>query len=387
MLIHTVKDGDTIFKIAESYGTPPSKIIEYNDLKNPDRIPIGLELLIVTPTKSYTAKRGETADDIAKKFGVEKKSLKRANLNFSMNGKASEKEVLAIKQDTPRHGTILLNGQLYRGYDPKRLSVALEYAKYITLSSYKAISGGIAKVFDDRNALTQIRSARCAPIMRIYDQDILSTLKNNREKFTRAAITTALAHGYRGITLTVGDCGNYDEVCESLIEIKKDLMNDGLMLFIESENYSSAHDIADAAVVRYEKCHKENIPTFILGEKKHFTEYAKKGDSIKAFMDISPFAFAGGEYITKKDAVELAYRAKTNIKYDDDRKICHFEYRIGRNSQNCCFESLKNIKAKLQIMSELGFMGMSFDITRCPTEHLIMCLCEFSLPDYSSFEI
>ena len=59
MLIHTVRAGDTIFGIAKKYGVPPSKIIEYNDLKNPDRLPVGLEVLIVMPTRYYAARRGE----------------------------------------------------------------------------------------------------------------------------------------------------------------------------------------------------------------------------------------------------------------------------------------------------------------------------------------
>lgn len=387
MLIHTVRDGDTIFKISREYGTPPSKIVEYNDLKNPDRLPIGLELLIVTPTRSYASHRGELPEDIAKRFGIDKKALKRANPYLSMNGRAMEKEILAIKQDVPTHGTILLNGQLYRGYDAKRLALALEYAKYITLSSYKSERGGISKIFDDRSAISQIKASGCTPLMRIYDSDIESTLKNSLEKFTRDAISTAKKHGYRGITFTMGECGNNDDVCENLMKIKREMMDDGLSLFVEAENYTKSHDIADAVVVRYEKCHLDNIPSFILGEKKHFFDYANQGDSIKAFMDISPFAFAGGEHIIKKDAVELAYRSKSGIECDDESLLCHFNYAVGRNREQCCFESLKNIKAKLELLSELGFMGMSFDITRCPIEHLIMCLSEFSLCDHSSFEI
>ena len=386
MLIHTVRAGDTIFGIAKKYGVPPSKIIEYNDLKNPDRLPVGLEVLIVMPTRYYAARRGEGAEDIAKRFGIEKRALKRANPYLTMSGKACADEVVTVKCDAPQHASILLNGQLYRGYDPKRLDMALEYAKYITISSHKVSRGEICRAFDDRHAIKSILSAGGTPIMRIFDPNMKSTLENFGEKFTRDAINTAKSHGYRGIAFTPSDAGDDDKICEVLLNIKRQMMECGLLFFIEDDRYTKAHDIADAVVVRYEKCHLADIPSFLLGEERHFSDYADKGESIKAFMDFSPFAFAAGDQITKRDAVELAYRYGAEIDADKESLICRFEYG-KKDKQNCSFESLENIKAKLELLSELGFMGMSFDVTRCPIEHLIMCLCEFSLCDYSSFEI
>ena len=46
MTIHTVKPGDTVFKIARMHGTSPMKIVEDNGLTNPDRLTVGEELLI-----------------------------------------------------------------------------------------------------------------------------------------------------------------------------------------------------------------------------------------------------------------------------------------------------------------------------------------------------
>ena len=387
MLIHTVKAGETVFDIAKEYGTPPSKIVEYNGLKNPDKLTAGLELIIVIPTRSYTAKRGEEAEDIAKRFGVELRRLKRANPEFSQRGKTLDKETLTIKCDTPKNSTILLNGHLYRGYDAKRLRLATEYAKYITLSSHAVKGGVLARIFDDRGALSDIKAAGGVPIMRIYAPNMPDLIKNQGENFTRDAINTAKRRGYRGITLTVGGGGNDEEFCQGLIKMKKDMIEDGLFLFIEGDEYTKAHDIADGVILRYEKCHLKSIPTFALGEEKHFSDYAQKGESIKTFIDISPFAFSGGEHIERRDAISLACRMGEGVALDEDTLVCSFNYGNARNTRSCLFESLKNIKAKLQIISELGFMGMSFDISRCPIEYLMMCFSEFSLCDYSAFEI
>ena len=46
------------------------------------------------------------------------------------------------------------------------------------------------------------------------------------------------------------------------------------------------------------------------------------------------------------------------------------------------FESLENIKAKLDLIYELGLMGISFDIMRVPTEYLMTFHSLFALPTY-----
>lgn len=43
---YTVKRGDTLSKIAQSYGTTVSKLAKLNDIKNPDMIQVGQVLVI-----------------------------------------------------------------------------------------------------------------------------------------------------------------------------------------------------------------------------------------------------------------------------------------------------------------------------------------------------
>ena len=73
MVIHTVKSGETLYKISKLYGVSPAKIIENNGLRHPDRLSVGKKLLILTPTKSYTVRGGDTIERIARRFGVSDK--------------------------------------------------------------------------------------------------------------------------------------------------------------------------------------------------------------------------------------------------------------------------------------------------------------------------
>ena len=95
-----------------------------------------------------------------------------------------------------------------------------------------------------------------------------------------------------------------------------------------------------------------------------------------------------------QDANELAYRAQREIEYDPERMICTFDYasfgRGERGRTTVRYEAMENIKAKLALAAELGFMGMSFDIMRIPTEYLMMIAASFAHGanySFSSFDI
>ena len=47
MIIYVVKKGDTIYKIANEYGVSAEKIIELNELENPDNLVVGQTIVII----------------------------------------------------------------------------------------------------------------------------------------------------------------------------------------------------------------------------------------------------------------------------------------------------------------------------------------------------
>ena len=59
MLIHTVRSGDTLFRLARQYNTTAFAIAQANGLENPDRLVVGQSLII--PTGRPPAKWGEIA--------------------------------------------------------------------------------------------------------------------------------------------------------------------------------------------------------------------------------------------------------------------------------------------------------------------------------------
>jgi LysM repeat protein len=81
---YTVKSGDTLSKIARTYGTTVSNLAALNGIANPNQIAIGSTLCVKSQGSKpcgtcYTVKRGDTLYSIARKFGLTAACLAQAN--------------------------------------------------------------------------------------------------------------------------------------------------------------------------------------------------------------------------------------------------------------------------------------------------------------------
>ncbi|MDF2963471.1 MAG: hypothetical protein K0S39_5206 [Paenibacillus sp.] len=79
--VHTVKSGDTLWKISQAYGITTTKLIQVNQLTS-DGIYPGQKLQVPGPTP-YTVQNGESMWDISVKHGVTLQALISANPQIS----------------------------------------------------------------------------------------------------------------------------------------------------------------------------------------------------------------------------------------------------------------------------------------------------------------
>ncbi len=389
MHIHTVKPGDTIFKIARKYSTSPMKIIENNELQNPDRLTVGQKLLILIPTRTYNVRGSDTLRRIADRFGVKYDSLLALNPYLSGKGQLYPGQILAIKYDNRSHGVASANGYYYKNTSDDRLALALPYLCYVTVSAAKRIEGELGMLFDDTEVMSVIKENKKIPLLRVYDCDI-----DFSDEYIDSLILLAKTHEYRGITLAayraLRECKNSFE--EFLMKLRKRLMEYDLLLFAELDGNESTDiaDICDGYVIMYEKSPLDEIPTFDEGERRVLSEFAERGESAKAYIELPSYAYMGNEVITKDEADNIAYTSAKELLYDNERGIIHFEfnkYRAGKGETiKVRYEAPENIKAKLELMSELGYMGICFDIMRIPVEYLMMFECMFTRPAFNPLE-
>ena len=70
MQIHTVKIGEDLVSIAANYGINPQKLAEINGISITEKLTVGREILVIIPTKTYTTRKGDTKEEVSKRFGI-----------------------------------------------------------------------------------------------------------------------------------------------------------------------------------------------------------------------------------------------------------------------------------------------------------------------------
>lgn len=78
--VYKVKEGDSLSEIAVKYNIPLTKLIEWNDIKNPNLINTGQIIQLKKPEDIfYTVKKGDTLSNIAKKPHISLDSIIQLN--------------------------------------------------------------------------------------------------------------------------------------------------------------------------------------------------------------------------------------------------------------------------------------------------------------------
>ena len=186
--------------------------------------------------------------------------------------------------------------------------------------------------------------------------------------------------GADGITLALGGMLTDKRCADRLFKVKKRMISEGISLFLEGNLDTDAiyADVADGIILTYDASAKAECDA-PKKEEARLREFANECDFARIFTDISPFAYRDGEPIEINEAKRIAERSHAEIEYDGERMLCRFKERGTRakDSGEIVFPSLKKIKAKLDLIGELGLLGAAIDIMRCPVEHLMMISTEF----------
>ncbi|MBP1913827.1 LysM peptidoglycan-binding domain-containing protein [Lederbergia galactosidilytica] len=83
MIIHVVRKGETLNRIANQYGTQDQLIAAANELPDPNQLLVGQSLVIPIAAIHHTVRGGETLWGIAQKYGIQFNALLQANPHVS----------------------------------------------------------------------------------------------------------------------------------------------------------------------------------------------------------------------------------------------------------------------------------------------------------------
>ena len=383
MQIYHTKDNEDIYSVARELGLSPMKISEDNELMSNTVLPKGRELVIIQPTRTYNVRSGDTLDLISRKFTASKEALKRMNPELKGCERLYPGQLLTIKSEGGTGGMISTNGYFYRGCSRERLSRIMPYLSYVTICSAVYKSGKIHNTFSPSEIITEVKSCGRIPLLRIYLAEMPK--REEVQEFVHSAVILAKSCGFDGIALSSLGTMNADksERAELILSLRRSLMEADSILFAEGDAECDCEymEYANSGIITYDKLHKKDIPSFDDGEAMIMREFAESAESSRAFIELSSFAYAGSKYIDKGEAMRITDKRRGELEFDPDRKIITARYGKGKKHE-IIYESLENTKAKLGLVSELGFLGISFDIGRICLAELMIAATIFEIVNH-----
>ena len=166
MLIHVVKAGETLWKIANQYQVQTAEMIAANGLANPNVLVVGEALVIPTQDVAYIVNPGDTLWAIARRYGVSLQALMRAN-NIREADITSPGRMLVIPR--AERPVIGVNGYIYM-LGPAAAPIVREVGQYLTYLSpfaYLIKEDTTLEPIDDGPALQAAKAEGVIPMMAV----------------------------------------------------------------------------------------------------------------------------------------------------------------------------------------------------------------------------
>lgn len=212
MVIHVVKEGETVQSIADSYGITVERLILENEIMHPDRLVIGETFVVQIPNVTYIVQQGDTLRTIADKFGVSVYQLLRNNPYLSDREYIYPGETIVISYQGDKIGPISMNGYAYPFIDMDVLKKTLPFLTYLTVYSYQVTAEGDIITVDDTEIIQMAKIYGVAPVMMLtasaqtQDEEIavlhsILTDKNAQERFFDNLHTILNEKEYYGVTI------------------------------------------------------------------------------------------------------------------------------------------------------------------------------------------
>lgn len=212
MIIHVVKQGETMGSIAELYGRPVERLILENGITDPNNLAVGETLVILFPQIEYTVQAGDSLYSIAKLHNISIMELLRNNPYLSDRANIYPGEVIVIKYMDEKIREISTNGFVYPFVNMDILKKTLPFLTYLTVYSYYYTSQGDIMNVDDSEIIQTAKNYGVAPIMmlvadsdnQIEEIEILHNIlidQDVQDIFISNLLTILLAKGYYGVNI------------------------------------------------------------------------------------------------------------------------------------------------------------------------------------------
>ncbi|KSU57079.1 spore gernimation protein [[Bacillus] enclensis] len=403
MQIHVVQPNQSLFGIAQAYGSTVKDIVESNELPNPDNLVVGQSLVIPIVGSFYYVQPGDSLWGISQKVGVPYQELARVN-GISPNVPLQVNQRLYVPQKPKVRAEFNAYVEPYgKEVAPNLEESAKEAAPYLTYLapfSFQAKRDGTLQEPPMGNLLQIGKDNGNVLMMAITNQengqfnDELGRILLNdmaiQDKFLNNVVQTAKKYGFRDIHFDFEYLRPQDREAYNrfLRKAKQRFNQEGWLLstalapktsadqkgkWYEAHDYKAHGEIVDFVVIMtYEWGYSggPSMPVSPIGPVRDVIEYAltempaskiMMGQNLYGYDWTLPFEpGTTAKAVSPQQAIQIAAANNVPIEYDEKAQAPFFKYSADGNDHEVWFEDARSIQAKFDLMKELKLRGMSY---------------------------
>lgn len=401
MIIYTTLPQDTLYKIANKYGTTISAIVGANAISNPDKLAIGQNLIIPVDNIKHIAKRGDTLYNISKYYDVPLDKIIEANKDITNPNNIYIGQAIYVPYGITPSRSAEINGYAIANISQRTISQIVPSLTYMAIFSYQVRADGSMYTLYEQNVINEARASTVAPLMVItnigesggFDSDLGHTILNDesvQNTLTNNILSTLQEKNYYGVDVDFEFLypEDRDAYIAFLRKLKDAISPYGYTLSVavapkyrdnqpgilyEAHDYYAIGQIADRVIIMtYEWGYVYGAPQAIApyNEVREVISYAvTRIAPNKILMGVPNYAYDwtlpfstgdSAETLTNNQAIDRAIQYGANIEWDDKAKSPYYNY-IDNNGKThvVWFEDARSYQAKTDIVRDYHLAGMS----------------------------
>jgi spore germination protein len=353
VIIHVVKEGDSLYKIGEFYN------VDYKKIAADNEIPLNRDLVV-----------GQT--------------------------------IVVLTNGTEKLRQIEVNGYARQNIDISILTKALPYLTYLSVFSYQAKQDGSLNMINDEELINLSRKYNVEPIMVItnignedrFDSNLAHNILNNddvQNKLISNILGIMLRRGYRGINIDFEyvyptDRESYIRFLTKVssevkrynyfltVSVAPKASDEQAGLLYEAHDYRRIGILADRIIIMTYEWGYSGGPAMAvapINKIQKVLDYAvTRINPNKILMGIPNYGYDWtlpykkgdlAESISNPEAVDIAINNNQSISYSNEDQTPFFNYFDSLNKKHeVWFEDARSILTKLELIIRYNLRGASY---------------------------
>lgn len=403
MIIHVVKEGETLSSIADIYGVSTSRIILDNEITNADELLPGQNIVIQYTGITYTVQEGDTLESIAANYGTTRLALLQNNPILRGQDTIFVGQTIVIEYSGDKLGDMSVSGYAYTYINRETLIRTLPYLTYLIIFSYGfTLEGGLTPA-DDEEMIALAKQYQVAPILCLttitsdgsfspeYAHELL-TNPTLQDTVITNLIATMQEKGYYGIDIDFEFIPpeDTDAYVEFINTLRNRMNEEGFSVSValvpktsatqigalyEAHDYERLGAAANSVLLMtYEWGYTYGPPMAVapLNKVREVLDYGVSAITpASIFMGIPnygydwPLPFVRGETkattLGNVEAFDQAVSFGVPIQYDTIAQSPHYNYINADDIEHeVWFENAQSIEAKIRLVPEYKLQGVTY---------------------------